>query len=118
MRALILLGLALPAAAAAAPYAYTLTGDQFVSMMNVRHPMSDVENLNREKAYSYLDGVRDTAEGRVWCDVHEAKTHDLAAEAAAKIAKLPASERRKSASALLLDQLKREYPCPKSGGAS
>lgn len=74
MRKILLVLLSLPRAAVAVPYAYTLTGDQFVSMMTVRQPMSALESLNREKAYSYLDGVRDTAEGRVWCDMNGAKT--------------------------------------------
>lgn len=70
----------------------------------------------REKAYSYLDGARDTAEGRIWCDVNQLKTPDLACELAGQIARLPAAERKKNASALLLALLGRVYPCPPVNG--
>lgn len=116
MRRVIFFALALPIATqAAAPYNHTLTGDQFVSMMNRPEPRSGYDNMQREKAYSYLDGARDSAEGRVWCDVNELKTPDLAYELAAEIAKLPVAERKRNASLLLLEQLKRMYPCRKDG---
>ena len=112
------LGALLPATAIAASYAHTLTGDQFVSMMNRPTPLSTADYMEREKAYSYLDGARDSAEGRVWCDVNELKTHDLAQDLAAKVAKLPATERKKNASQLLLAELKRAYPCRAAKGQS
>lgn len=110
----LLVGSALPALATAAPYAFTLNGDRFVEMMSHANP-SGYTYMLREKAYSYLDGVRDSSEGKSWCDVNQLKTPDLAFEIAAKIAKLPPSERKKNASTLLLEQLKREYPCPERG---
>jgi hypothetical protein len=110
MQRLLALLLALPLAATAAPYPYTMSGDRFVKMMSPPDPTGQ-EYLDREKAYSYLDGVRDSAEGRVWCDVDQLKTPDLAYELADDIAKLPAVERKKNASLLLLEQLKRHYPC-------
>lgn len=116
MRRWISLALLFPITATAAPYPYpyTMSGDRFVEMMS--HPAPNgYEYMLREKAYSYLDGVRDSAEGRVWCDVNQLKTPDLAYEMAGKIAKLPASERKRNASLLLLEQLKREYPCRDGG---
>lgn len=110
MRRAILVFLTLPALALAAPYPYTMSGDRFVKLMSPADPTGQ-EYLDREKAYSYLDGVRDSAEGRVWCDVDQLKTPDLAYELADDIAKLPAAERKKNASLLLLEQLKRRYPC-------
>ena len=66
----------------------------------------------RENAYSYLDGVRDGSAGSTWCDLpHQLKTPDLAYELADDIAKLPAAERKKNAADLLLQQLKRRFPC-------
>ncbi len=116
MRARNLLGLPLGLAALtlaeAAPSAPTLTGDGFVQMLSKPVPTDNYEYLQREKAYSYLDGGRDTAEGRIWCDVNQLKTPDLAYELAGQIAKLPAAERKKNASALLLTLLGRAYPCP------
>jgi hypothetical protein len=116
MRQTLLLALVLPAIAAAAPYPYTMSGDQFVKMMAPLDP-TGYEYLQREKAYSYLDGVRDGSEGTVWCDVDQYKTPDLAYELAGDIAKMPAAERKKNAAVLLLQQLKRRYPC-RSGGRS
>lgn len=114
MRRSMLFALALPAISAAAPYPYTLSGDRFVQMMSPADP-TGYEYLQREKAYSYLDGVRDGSEGRVWCDVDQLKTPDLAYEMAGLIAKMPAAERKKNAASLLLDQLKRTYPCRNGG---
>lgn len=101
---------------AAPPYAYTLTGDRFVRMMNGTEPLTGDDYILREKAYSYLDGVRDGAEGRDWCDVNQLKTPDLAYELAADIARLPAAERKKNASVLLIELLRRRFPCPAKGG--
>lgn len=111
MRHALLLALALPAISTAAPYPYTLSGDQFVKMMSPANP-TGYEYLQREKAYSYLDGLRDGTEGSAWCDLpHQLKTPDLTYELADDIAKLPAAERKKNAAVLLLERLKRRYPC-------
>jgi len=112
MRRFLLLAAALaaPISSPAAPYAYTMSGDQFVSIMSKPDPTGH-DYMNREKAYSYLNGVRDSSEGRVWCDRYQFKTPDMAYDLAGEIAKLPASERKKNASLLLLELLKRNYPC-------
>lgn len=117
MRGKIVLLLALPAAAYGAPYPYTISGDQFVKMMSAltSQPNDQYAYMQREKAYGYLDGVRDGNEGTVWCDFNQYKTPDMAYEVADRIAKLPALERRKNASLLILEQLKRMYPCRKTG---
>ncbi len=111
------LGLAVLAFAEAASSVPTLTGDGFIQMVSKPVPANNYEYLQREKAYSYLDGARDTAEGHIWCDVNQLKTPDLAYELAGQIAKLPAAERKKNASALLLALLGRTYPCPPANGA-
>jgi hypothetical protein len=117
MRRVLFLALVLPALAAAAPYPYTLSGDQFVKMMSTPDP-TGYDYLQREKAYSYMDGLRDGTEGSAWCDLpHQLKTPDLAYELAGDISKLPAAERKKNAAVLLLEQLKRRYPC-RNGGKS
>lgn len=50
------------------PVAYvpTMTGERFVSMLHRQEPLA---MLDREKAYSYLDWLRDASHGTVWCDV-------------------------------------------------
>lgn len=114
MRRTIALCFAAPLAAYAAPYPFTLSGDRFLEMM--RHPdPSGYAYLLREKAYSYLDGARDSAEGQAWCDVNQLKTPDLADALAEDIARLPAAERKKNAAVLLLQLLKRRYPCRHEG---
>lgn len=120
MRHAVLFALAIPAVAAAAPYPFTMSGDRFVKMMSgaTERPNDVDAYMQREKAYSYLDGVRDGSEGTAWCDFDEYKTPDMAYEIAGKIAKLPAAERRKNASLLILEQLRRMYPCRKAGGRS
>jgi hypothetical protein len=120
MRRFLLLALVLPGISAAAPYPYTMSGDRFVQMMNAleSRPNDSYAYTQREKAYGYLDGVRDSSEGTVWCDFNEYKTPDMAYEVAAKLEKLPASERKKNASLLILQQLKAMYPCRKTGGKS
>ncbi|WP_306391148.1 Rap1a/Tai family immunity protein [Telluria beijingensis] len=114
MRRQTCLGLMLPLTALAAPYSPTMDGNRFIEMMSHPSP-SGQAYLDREKAYSYLDGLRDGAEGRVWCDVSQLKTPDLAYEMASKLAQLPATERKKNASQLLLEQLGRTYPCRNGG---
>lgn len=103
--------------AQAAPATPTLSGDGFVSMMVRPEPLSSYDYMQREKAYSYLDGARDSAEGRTWCDVDQLKTPDLAYELADQIAKLPPAERKKNASALILRLLGRAFPCQPAKGA-
>jgi hypothetical protein len=109
-------GLAVMVCAQAAPYAPTLSGDGFVRMMKAE-PLSSYDYMQREKAYSYIDGARDATEGRTWCDVNQVKTPDLAYELADQIAKLPAAERKKHASVLILGLLGRVLPCQPAKGA-
>lgn len=118
MSRMLALLMAVPAAASAAPYPYTMSGDRFVQMMGALEASPDdaYAYMQREKAYGYLDGVRDGAEGKVWCDVDQYKTPDMAYEIADKLARLPVAERKRNASLLILRQLKTMYPCRKSGG--
>jgi len=117
MKRQLFCSLLLSGAVTAAPSSFTLDGDRFVSMVSrsAAMPMDPADYLQREKAYSYLDGVRDSAEGRVWCDVHQLKTPDLAYELSAEIARMPEAERRKSAAQLLLDLLRQKFPCRPEG---
>lgn len=118
MRRILVILFAAPFVAQAAPYPYTMSGARFVHMMNRPQPLSGEDYMLREKAYSYLDGVRDGSEGIVWCDFNEFKTPDMAYDLADRIAKLPAVDQRKNASLLILDQLKQMHPCRKAGARS
>jgi hypothetical protein len=106
----LILALALPGLAAAAPYQHTMSGDQFAEAMRP-DPKGGLEYQQREKAYSYLDGARDALQGSAWCDVYQQKTPDLAYEAAADIAKLPPAERKRNAALLLAEWLHKNLPC-------
>jgi hypothetical protein len=106
-----LLAALLPAMALATSYSHTLNGDQFVQLMMKPEPLSSYDYMQREKAYSYVDGARDGAEGRVWCDAYHVKTPDLAYDLSDEIAKLPPAERKKNAAALILGLLQKRFPC-------
>lgn len=97
------------------PVAYipTMTGERFVSMLHRQEPLA---MLDREKAYSYLDGLRDASHGTVWCDVNQLKTPDLAYDLAEEISKAPAAQRSLNASTLLLAILNRKFPCAGAKG--
>ena len=86
-----------------------------MNMMQRPQPLNQVDYPAREKAYSYLDGARDTAEGRVWCDVNQLKTPDMAYELSDEISKLSPARRSKNAASLILDMLRQKYPCRKEG---
>lgn len=104
-------GLTAIVCAQAAPYTPTFTGAAFMRVMAMAEPLSAYDYLEREKAYSYLDGARDSAEGRTWCDANQLKTPDLAHELAGQIAKLPPAERQQNAATLILRLLGRTFPC-------
>jgi hypothetical protein len=105
------LAAALPALIQAAPYGFSVSGDEFVRLMSHQHPMTDQQYAEREKAYAYLDGVKDAEVGKTWCPDKPHKTFELAYDAADHIKTLPADERRTSAAALLLVYLSNRYPC-------
>lgn len=116
MRAMIILGLALPIMAQAAPMAYyfDLSGDQFVQMMSHPEPLSPEHYMDREKAYSYLDGAKDAMIGTAWCPLRARKTFELAYDAADYIKTIPTERRKKNAAVLLLEFLGRQYPCARA----
>ncbi|GGC20234.1 hypothetical protein GCM10011572_46980 [Pseudoduganella buxea] len=53
----------------------------------MRHPekMPPHHYIERQKAYTYLDGVRHSAEGRLGCDAQVLDTPDLAYQIAARL---------------------------------
>lgn len=90
------------------PYIYTITAERFVAMLHRPEPLAMLE---KEKAYSYLDGLRDVTHGVSWCDVNQLKTPDLAYELAAEIVRSPPGVRAQGAAPILLSLLQRKYPC-------
>lgn len=114
MRRAILLALAATLtgmATAGPPYSYAMSGDQFVRMMTRPEPLSSYDYMEREKAYSYLDGAKDGTAGVAWCPPRPRKTFELAYDAADYIKTLAPEVRKGSAAALLLIYLGSQYPC-------
>lgn len=97
------------AQAAPAAYSYAMTGETFVQML---HQPESPGTMNREKAYSYLDGIKDATEGRAWCDIDQLKTPDLAYDLAGEISRMTPSNKKRNAAVLLLDLLRHKFPCP------
>lgn len=107
----IFIAAALPALALAAPtYQFDLTGDQFAAML-ARQPTNALEFRERDRAYAYLDGVKDATIGSGWCPPQPRKTHELAYDAADYIKSLHADLRRGNAARLLIAYLSTSYPC-------
>lgn len=109
--ALLLMVLPLMASAAPCAYAYSLSGDQFVEMMAHPEPLSPAHYVDREKAYSYLDGAKDATAGTNWCPPKPRKTFELAYDAADYIKTLSPTVRKGNAATLLLAYLSTRYPC-------
>lgn len=105
------IALAMPALTQAAPYAYSLSGNQFAQMMTHPQPLSDEHYMEREKAYSYLDGAKDATAGNTWCPPRPRKTFELAYDAADYIKTLSVEQRKGNAATLLLAYLSKLYPC-------
>ncbi|GGC11432.1 Rap1a/Tai family immunity protein [Pseudoduganella buxea] len=97
----------------AAAMPYELTGDRFVQWMSHAEPMGELDYRDREKAYSYLDGVKDAGVGTFWCPAKPRKTFELAYDAADHIRGLPAEARKGNAAQMLLSFLASRYPCTK-----
>ncbi len=101
--------------ALAAPYPYAMSGDAYVQMLRPPTPRP-YDELERDKAFSYLDGLKDATQGRLWCDIDHIKTPDLADTLAIEISRMPPPERKRSAALLLLELLQRKFPCKKATG--
>lgn len=110
--ALLLLSLSSQSGAATA-FVYDLSGEQFVQWMTHSEPLNALNFRNREKAYSYLDGIKDAALGTGWCPAQPRKTFELAYDAADYIRGMPSEARKGNAAILLLSFLSTRYPCTK-----
>lgn len=111
MSVLALACIALPVTAGAAPYAYSLSGEQFIRMMSHPAQLSPVQYMDRERAYSYLDGAKDATAGIAWCPPRPRKTFELAYDAADYLKTLTPAALQGNAATLLLTYLRSQYPC-------
>jgi hypothetical protein len=111
LAALLLAALAIPLPATAAPYAYAMTGEAFARLLEYPDPANLRQKVEREKTMSYLDGLKDATQGRVWCDIDQLKTPDMAYDFALEISAMAPAARKGPAAPLLLALLSRKYPC-------
>ena len=65
-----------------------------------------------QHAKGYLDGINDATEGSLWCYTGRMKPHERDLALIVELAKLPPSTLRENAAPLVLDFLRRKYPCP------
>lgn len=122
MKAILgLLALALPGLAIAMPATYDypfnmMTGEELVTKL-LKHPVTDYDPFNREIAHAYLNGIKDGTQGTVWCFTGTLKPDELNIELASSLrAKRTAVELKRNAGPLILDELRRRYPCKASSG--
>ena len=67
--------------------------------------------VNQQLARGYMNGIKDATEGTVWCYV-TGKPHELNDDIAAALMKLNTNQLRGRAAPLVVDALRRRFPCP------
>ena len=63
-------------------------------------------------AKGYLDGINDATEGTAWCYTGRWKSDERDHALIIELAKLPPEVLRGNAAPLVLDFLRKKYPCP------
>ena len=66
--------------------------------------------VNQQMARAYMNGIKDATEGTVWCYV-TGKPHELNDDIAAALMTLNAKQLRGRAAPLVVDALRRRFPC-------
>lgn len=113
----------LPAACAsvhAAPYVYpfnTMTGADVVARLTV-DPVTDGDFRERDRANYYVAGIKDATQGSLWCFRRALLPHELNTEVAHALkARYSPDALKANAAPLVLDELRRRYPCGNAGAA-
>ena len=109
----LLLSVLIALRAEAAAFSHKLSGEEFVQLMTHPEQLDESNYRDRERAYTYLDGVKDATVGTSWCPSKPRKTFELAYDAADYIKALPPQTRKGNAATLLLAFLSSRYPCTK-----
>lgn len=113
----IVISLCLPCSVHAAPYAYpfnAMTAEQVVAKL-LKEPSAEIDYIERDMTHSYVNGVKDATQGSAWCFVGAILPHELNVELAFAISEnRKAADLKRNAVPLLLDELRKRYPC-KSG---
>jgi hypothetical protein len=110
---LLAAGIAFPANPKIVP---RVTGEMlveyYVGKRGVQNPELDANAFVKQQfAKGYLAGVADAAQGKDWCDKGQAKTGEIDAAVVRGLRELPPQELRKDASALVIDLLRKRFPC-------
>jgi len=113
--------LVLPGMVAAAPIPYVypfnmMTAEEVIAKL-LKDPSSELDVIKREITDAYVNGIKDATHGSVWCLAHPILPHELNSELAFAIrtSRRP-DELKRNAAPLLLDELRKRYPCKTSKG--
>lgn len=113
------LALCLPCMAIAAQYVYpynAMTGEQVVAKL-LKVPVAHLDYIERDMAHSYMNGIKDGTQGITWCFTGTILPHELNIELAGAIkAARTQAELKSNAAPLVLDELRRRYPCKSNKG--
>lgn len=93
-----------------------LTGQEFVeryfNSVNIPASQQSAKMLvERELALGYMAGAADAAQGHAWCDKGRVKTIEIDSGLAHEMRKLPAQALGRDAASLIIDLLKKRFPC-------
>ncbi|MTV52400.1 Rap1a/Tai family immunity protein [Pseudoduganella buxea] len=104
----------------AAPYVYpfnTMTGADVVARLTV-DPVTDSDFRERDRAHYYVAGIKDATQGSLWCFRRALLPHELNTEVAHALKQRhSAAALKANAAPLVLDELRRRYPCDGAGAA-
>lgn len=88
-----------------------VTGTALVRDM-LADPKDDaLNNIKRERAMGYIDGVMDAGLGRQWCPAGKRVSHEMNYLVTEEISRLPKAELDRNAAALVSTALARLFPC-------
>lgn len=113
--ALAFLLVILAAISNADPYFANKTGEHlirdFLGPPDQRGNLKGQDYLEHETARGYIDGVKDATQGTSWCYAGRIKPHELNFDLIDDIKALPAATLKGSAAPLIVDALRKKFPC-------
>lgn len=88
-----------------------MTGEQLVGRLT-KDPGTEKDYIERDMAHTYLNGIKDGTQGIVWCLAGPILPHELNLDLAfiLKRSRTPA-ELRGPAAPMVLEELRKRYPC-------
>jgi hypothetical protein len=93
-----------------------MTGEQVVGKL-LKVPVTHLDYIERDMTHSYVNGIKDGTQGSTWCFTGAILPHELNIELAGAIKEARRLDELKgNAAPLLLDELRRRYPCNSNRG--